>query len=220
VHVQLAVTLALVPATVLLFHQVSPISPLANAVAIPVVSWLVTPLALVGGALTSLPAPFDWPADALLGLAHALFAWLAQVLASAAASPAASFALATPPAAVIALALVGVAWLLAPPGWPSRALGALLVLPLFVWPSERPGSGELWVTAIDIGQGSAVLVETRNRAWLYDAGPRYSNDSDAGERIILPYLRHRGIGTLDGFVISHLDSDLPRTMARGAAPTR
>ena len=207
VHVQLAVTLALIPATVLLFHQVSVISPFANALAIPVVSWLVTPLALMGGALASLPAPLDWPAGALLSVAHALFAWLAQVLAWGAALPAASFPLATPPAAIIALALVGTAWLLAPPGWPARALGALLVLPLFIWPAERPAAGELWITAIDIGQGSAVLLETRDRAWLHDAGPRYSTEADAGERIILPYLRHRGIGTLDGLVISHLDSD-------------
>ena len=49
------------------------------------------------------------------------------------------------------------------------------------------------MTALDVGQGSAVLIETRERAWLYDAGPRYCFDTDAGERIVLPYLRHRGI---------------------------
>jgi competence protein ComEC len=207
VRVQLAVTLALVPATILLFHQVSLISPFANAVAIPVVSWLVTPLALAGGALAWMPAPFDAPAAALLGLAHALFGWLAEGLAIAAELPVASVAAATPPGAVIALAVAGIAWLLAPPGWPARGAGALLALPLFVWPPERPAAGELWVTALDVGQGSAVLLETRDRAWLHDAGPRYSSDSDAGERIVLPYLRHRGIRALDGLVVSHLDSD-------------
>jgi competence protein ComEC len=207
VRVQLAVTLALVPATVLLFHQVALIAPFANAVAIPVVSWLVTPLALMGGALAWMPAPFNAPAAALLALAHALFAWLADGLAIVAAWPVAALAAATPPAAVIALAIAGVAWLLAPPGWPARGAGALLALPLFVWPSERPAAGELWVTALDIGQGAAVLLETRDRAWLHDAGPRYSSDSDAGERIVLPYLRHRGIRALDGLVVSHLDSD-------------
>lgn len=53
-------------------------------------------------------------------------------------------------------------------------------LPLFVWPAERPGAGALWVTALDVGQGSALVLETRDQAWLYDAGPRYSQDSDAG----------------------------------------
>ena len=74
-------------------------------------------------------------------------------------------------------------------------------------PAERPRAGELWVTALDVGQGSAVLLETRDRAWLYDTGPRYSSDSDAGERIVLPYLRHRGIASLDGLLVSHLDTD-------------
>src|SRR5512134_294082 len=44
-RVQIAVTLALVPASIVLFLQLSVVSPLANAIAIPIVSWAVTPLA-------------------------------------------------------------------------------------------------------------------------------------------------------------------------------
>ena len=206
-RVQIAVTLALMPATVVLFHQLSLVSPVANAVAIPVVSWIVTPLALVAGALATLPPAFAVLANALLGVAHAVFEALALWLAWIAALPGSARAVATPPWPVIALAVVGIAWLLAPPGWPARWFGAVAALPLFVWPPERPGTGELWVTALDVGQGSAILVEARDRAWLYDTGPRYSSDSDAGERIVLPYLRHRGIARLDGLIVSHLDSD-------------
>lgn len=206
-HVQIAVTLALMPATVVLFHQLSLVSPIANAVAIPVVSWVVTPLSLIAGALATLPAAFGAIASALLGVAHAVFEALAVWLAWTAAWPGSARAVATPPWPAIALAVVGIAWLLAPPGWPARWLGAVVALPLFVWPPERPGTGELWVTALDVGQGSAILVEAGDRAWLYDTGPRYSSDSDAGERIVLPYLRHRGITRLDGLIVSHLDSD-------------
>ncbi|HEX5639295.1 MAG TPA: DNA internalization-related competence protein ComEC/Rec2 [Burkholderiaceae bacterium] len=206
-RVQIAVTLALMPATVVVFHQLSLISPLANAVAIPLVSWIVTPLALVGGALATLPGAFALTADALLAAAHAVFAVLAEALSRLAALPQAARAVATPPWPLTALSLAGIAWLLAPPGWPVRWLGAILAFPLFVWPAERPRTGEVWVTALDVGQGSALLLETRDRAWLYDTGPRYSSDSDAGERIVLPYLRHRGISHLDGLIVSHLDSD-------------
>jgi competence protein ComEC len=100
-----------------------------------------------------------------------------------------------------------VAWLLAPPGWPGRALGAVALLPLLTWPGERPAEGELWVTALDVGQGSAIVFETRDQVWLYDTGPRYSTDSDAGERVVLPYLRRRGIEVLEGIIVSHLDQD-------------
>ncbi|MDQ3188866.1 MAG: DNA internalization-related competence protein ComEC/Rec2 [Pseudomonadota bacterium] len=206
-RVQIAVTLALIPATVLTFHQLSVVSPLANALAIPLVSWAVTPLALAGAALTVLPAPLSSIAEPLLGTANAIFAALSVVLQWAASFSWATVPIATPPLMLVALAAVGVVWLLAPPGWPLRAVGALALLPMFVWPAARADDGEVWVTALDVGQGSAVLVETRDRAWLYDTGPRYSSDSDAGERVVLPYLRHRGIGRLDGLIVSHLDSD-------------
>ena len=222
-RVQIAVTLALVPATVLLFHQLSIVSPMANAVAIPVVSWAVTPLALLGAALTVLPAPVSWLAEPALGIADAIFAILATLLQWASSFAWANVPVATPPLMLVALAALGVIWLLAPPGWPLRAIGAIALVPMFVWPATRAADNEVWVTALDVGQGSAVLVETKDQAWLYDAGPRYSADTDAGERLILPYLRHRGIGRLDGLIVSHLDSDHlggAASIVRGSAVDR
>ena len=206
-RIQIAVTLALVPATVLLFHQLSIVSPVANAVAIPVVSWAVTPLALIGAALAVLPAPVSLLAEPVLGAADAIFAIVAALLQWAASFSWANVPVATPPLLLVILAAAGVIWLLAPPGWPARAMGAVALVPMFVWPATRAAENEVWVTALDVGQGSALLVETKDQAWLYDAGPRYSADTDAGERLILPYLRHRGFGRLDGLIVSHLDSD-------------
>ena len=206
-RVQLAVTLALIPATVLLFHQLSVVSPLANAIAIPLVSWAVTPLALMGAASAILPSPASLIAEPLFAAANGIFSTLASLLQWAASFGWANWPVATPPLLLVALATIGVAWMLAPPGWPMRAAGAVAILPMFVWPAKRAAEGEVWVTALDVGQGSAVLIETKDHAWLYDAGPRYSADTDAGERLIVPYLRHRGIGRLDGMIVSHLDSD-------------
>jgi competence protein ComEC len=206
-QVQLAVTLALVPLTIALFQQVSLVSPLANAVAIPLVSLVVTPMALLAGLAVVLPAPLDTLAVPLLAIAHALFAALAQGLQAVVAWPWAAVTMAAPPAWTLPLALLGVAWMLAPPGWPLRALGAVWLLPMLLWPAARPAPGELWVTALDVGQGAAVLLETADHVLLYDSGPRYSPESDAGTRVILPYLRWRGIGRIDTLVISHLDSD-------------
>jgi competence protein ComEC len=207
VRVQIAVTVALVPLTLALFQQVSVVSPLANALAIPLVSLLVTPMALAAAALAWLPAPFDGLCTGLLGAAHALFDLLAWVLQGLVQWRWAALSFAAPPSWAIAIALVGVAWLLAPSGWPLRWLGLTWMLPLIAVPAERPREGELWLTALDIGQGMAVLVETPGRAILYDTGPRYSAHSDAGARLIAPYLRWRGIDRLDLMVVSHLDSD-------------
>jgi competence protein ComEC len=57
-----------------------------------------------------------------------------------------------------------------------------------------------------MGQGHAVLLRTATHALLYDTGPRYSAETDAGQRVLVPLLRAWG-ERLDRVVISHQDSD-------------
>lgn len=200
-HTQYVVTLGLVPLTVLLFSQISLVSPVANAVAIPLISFLVTPLALVGSVL---PSPL---ADWALQFAHRLIEWLAGGLHWLSAYPAAVWSAPVPPWWMFAAALASVLWLLAPAGWPVRWLGLAGLLPLALNTASHPAQGEMWVTAFDVGQGMALLIETPHRRLLYDTGPAYSTESDGGNRVILPYLKARGISNLDAVVISHSDVD-------------
>jgi competence protein ComEC len=206
-RVQLAVTLALLPLTAALFQQVSVVAIVANAVAIPVVSLAVTPLALVAGLAVMLPEPLASIAVPCLAVAHWLLVALHQFLSVLTIPAWASVPLPAVPWWTVALALAGVLWLLSPPGWPLRWVGTIWLAPMLIWPAPRPGDGELWVTALDVGQGSAILVEATERTLLYDSGPRYSSTADAGGRIVLPFLRWRGIGAIDLMVVSHLDSD-------------
>ncbi|MFC5510276.1 DNA internalization-related competence protein ComEC/Rec2 [Massilia jejuensis] len=205
---QYAVTLGLVPLTLLLFSQVSLVGPLANAIAIPLVSFVVTPLALAGSLL---PAPLAQP---VLWCAHLALASLAWVLEWLAALPLAVWSAPAPPPPLFALALIGTGWMLAPRGWPHRWAGAAAWLPLFLLQPTRPEPGRFDVTAFDVGQGMALLVETHGHRLLYDTGPRYAPGQDAGGRVILPYLRARGIRRLDTMVVSHSDLD-----HAGGAPT-
>ncbi|HRK57362.1 MAG TPA: DNA internalization-related competence protein ComEC/Rec2, partial [Burkholderiaceae bacterium] len=207
IRVQLAVSLALIPMTIALFAQVSLVSPLANAVAIPVVSWLVTPIALLAALLSVLPEPLAQGAGPLLSVAHALFAWLVGVLQFLVQLPKAAVAWAVPPMWTLLCAMLGVAWLWAPRGWPLRAVGLVWLLPAIVWPAQRPAADELWVTALDVGQGTAVILQTQDATALYDTGARFSEQTDAGSRVIAPYFRYHGIDALDLLVVSHLDSD-------------
>lgn len=198
---QYAVTIGLVPLTLLLFSQVSVVGPLANAVAIPVVSFIVTPLALLGSLL---PAPFSTP---VLWTAHFAVESLAWVLGWLAALPLAVWSAPAPPPWLFALALAGTAWMLAPRGWPQRWTGMAAWLPLFTLLPAHPGPGRFTVTAFDVGQGMALLIETHKHRLLYDTGPQYAAEQDGGTRVILPYLRARGIGKLDGLVVTHSDLD-------------
>jgi competence protein ComEC len=102
---------------------------------------------------------------------------------------------------------VGVAWLLAPRGFPARSLGLLLMLPLFAVTPAVPKAGELWLTVLDVGQGLAVVARTQGHTLLYDTGPAWSAQADSGNRIVLPYLRGEGVGRLDMLVVSHEDKD-------------
>lgn len=194
-RVQGAVTLALAPILFLLFQQVSLISPLANAVAIPLVSWLVTPLALLGVLVPPL-----WHAAAWL------MAWLGAALAWAGDLPWAVATLPAPAWPALALAVAGTVWVLLPRGFPLRALGLALWLPLLLPVRDAIAPPGFRVDAIDVGQGTAVLIRTAHHALLYDTGPSFA-DSDSGERIIVPYLRASGIGRLSGLIISHNDDD-------------
>ncbi len=198
VRVQWTITAGLAPATLFLFGQVSLVGPLANAVAIPLVSVLITPLALAAALL---------PLDALLACAAWLVAGLLQFLEWCASLPLALWTGAAPPLAASAVAVAGALWLAAPRGVPWRPLGAALMAPAFAWPPPAPSAGEAWITVLDAGQGLAVLVRTEHRALLYDAGPAYGAESDAGERVVLPYLRAQGIERLDALVLTHDDLD-------------
>ncbi len=199
---QLAVTLALVPLTMFFFQQVSLISPLANAIAIPVVSLVVTPLALFGGMVGALFG-LTWP----LAVAHAVFAWLTVPLAWLSHLPWASLEWPAPAAWTVVLAMFGLVWLAAPRGVPGRWAGLGLMLPLVLTNAPPPPANAFRATALDVGQGMTVLIETAHHAVLYDTGPRYTEDADAGNRVVLPHLRAIGMTHLDAVVLSHRDLD-------------
>jgi competence protein ComEC len=198
---QYVVTMGLVPLTMLLFSQVSLASPFANAVAIPVISLIVTPLSLAG---SMLPAPLS---TLLLNAAHFTVAALAWLLSWMSESRLAVWSAPTPPAWVFCFALFGTVWILAPRGWPLRWTGAVAWLPLLAGQATFAPPGQVAITTFDVGQGMALLIETSGHRLLYDSGPFYSPESNGGNRVILPYLKARGIDALDGMVITHSDVD-------------
>jgi competence protein ComEC len=196
-RMQWAITVGLAPAALLLFGQVSVAGPLANAVAIPVVSVIVTPLALLTVIL---------PLEFLLEIAAWLIEWLLRFLEWCAALPGALWQQHVPSLWAAALAVAGAAWILAPRGVPWRAGGLALMAPAFSLAPVSPAAGEAWITTLDVGQGLAVVVRTASRTLLYDAGPAYGPEADSG-RIVVPLLRAAGIRGVDMLVLSHEDVD-------------
>lgn len=189
------ITLALVPLTLLLFGQVSLVGLVANLLAIPWVTLLLTPLAMLGVLLPALWDAAAWVAGVMAAVLQWLASWPWAVVWVAQA----------PLWAGVAGVLGGVLLVLRLP-LSLRAGGVPLLLPVLLWQAPVPPVGQFELLAADIGQGSAVLVRTAHHALLFDAGPRYSAESDAGHRVLVPLLRALNV-RLDTVVLSHRDND-------------
>ena len=217
VGAQLGISLSLLPMTLYFFRHASLIGVGVNFLAIPLMTILLVPLLLsvLVLALTGWGAPVVWMnavlSQVLNGLQHLQDAaklndWVGrielwQVLALF----------------VLSLLLVvsarglwhGVSRISAKRvGW-TIGLSALAIFIIVRIPPNYPRvqEGQLRVTVFDVGQGSAVLLQSAQQNWLYDAGARFSSDADAGARIIVSHLRYIGVKQMDTLVLSHNDSD-------------
>jgi competence protein ComEC len=104
-------------------------------------------------------------------------------------------------------ALPGALFLLMPRGFPARWAGAAWLF-LFMVPASAPPAPGTWrLTVLDVGQGLAAVVRTREHVLLYDTGPRLGPYLTAARAAVLPYLRYAGIRRIDRLVESHGDSD-------------
>jgi competence protein ComEC len=209
-RVQAVVTIALLPLTLYWFYQVSLVSPIANAFAIPIVSYVVTPLAIAGALLP------DFIGRWLLLPAHVAMEYLALALEWMASWSWAIVWSKQPEWWILLLSGIGIVYIIrsGPLGssWRPRLLILCFIVPLLIFSphilnQSALSAGEFKVTALDIGQGTAVLIETASKRILYDTGPIQGKKDNAGQRVILPYLRGRGIHQIDHMVISHSDSD-------------
>jgi competence protein ComEC len=193
---QVVATFGLTPLTLVFFQQVSVVGFAANLVAIPLVTLVITPLALLGVVLAPLWGLCAWG----VGQLNSVLEWLASV----------PWAVVSVPAAPWWAQLAG--WsgavlLVLPLPWRLKVLALPLMLGLIWPPRELPAWGQFDVLALDVGQGTSVLVRTREHMLIFDTGPQYSPESNAGDRVLLPVLRARGEPRIDRLVLSHRDLD-------------
>ena len=192
---QAAITWALAPLTLLFFGQVSWVGLLANLLAIPWVTLVVTPLAMLGVVWSDAWALSAWALQPMVSFLSWLAAW-----------PLSSLSTAMPPWPLAMLALLGAMGMVLrlPLSW--KLLCLPLLWPVLFWVHPRPAMPAFELLAADVGQGNAVLVRTAHHSLLYDAGPRYSAESDAGHRVLVPLLTQMG-ERLDVLMLSHRDTD-------------
>jgi competence protein ComEC len=201
-HIVLAV--GMLPLLLVFYQQASLVAPVANVIAVPWVSLLVVPTALVGTLLLF----FSTTAGGLLlNLAACLMDALWPCLTWLAKQDFALLNQHQPLTWTLLPAIAGLFLLFAPRGFPGKWLGLVLLLPMLAAEPPGPAYGEVWLTLLDVGQGLSTVIRTRDHTLVYDAGPSYSPGFDTGRTVVVPYLRSQGVGRIDKLVVSHGDND-------------
>lgn len=202
VQLQLFLSLVLAPLTLGYFQGFAWASPLINLVAVPLFT-LLSPLLLVA---VLAAAVSDGVGAWLLQLSADAMAWSLQALRFLSEALPQAWIAGSPPWPALALAVIGSVLLFSPRGLPLRWLGLLCFMPL-LFPPQAPLRGDLEVTALDVGQGLAVVVRTPRHVLLFDAGPAFEEGFDAGSSVVVPYLLSQGIREIDLLMLSHGDND-------------
>lgn len=202
-RLHIALALGMTPVLGVLFGSVPLVSPIANLVAVPVVTFVLVPCALAGAALAPLTAA---GADLLWDLSGWVWSLLWTGLCWLEAVVPALVLPAAPSAAAIAIAVLGVLLVFVPLVPWARASGAALCTALLLPQGTDLAPGELRLTVLDVGQGLAAIVETSGHVLVYDTGPGHGRFS-TGSAVIAPYLRARGHHAIDQLIVSHGDAD-------------
>jgi competence protein ComEC len=228
-QVQWLIALGMLPLMLVLFQQLSLVAPFANLIAVPWVSMVTVPTTLLATICMPLNSGL---ANMLLQVSAWSLAELWSVLEPLSLTGHATWYTHVPQTWTLLPALVGIAWLLLPRGWPARWAGGVCLLPMLLLPKPGPLADEVWFHLLDVGQGLAAVVRTQEQVMVYDTGPWFSESFDAGRAVIVPFLRSQGINAIDILVISHGDNDhrggansliseIPvRRILSGAAPRR
>ncbi len=214
------------------FNQISIISPIANYVIVPLVGFGVVPLGLLSAAIFLIaPGLALWGIKfcaMLLGAAlhlarfFAEFPWAAiQTVSPSILEMVCGYALlfmliALRPAQPFKQPVI--------PGKPARripkafkrrmgAVAAIAALVLGIdagyWGYQRFFRSDLRVTVIDVGQGTASLLEfPKGPVMLIDAGGFSDHTAfDVGKMVVAPLLWQKKIRSVDILTLSHTDSD-------------
>ena len=203
-RVQWIIALGLAPLLVFFFQQIPLLSPLANIVAVPVVSLLTVPFSLLGSLSALL---FPEIARPILYIADTSLHWLWPMLDWMASQDGLLLQTVKPAMWLLIPAAIGVTLLLAPLGWPARWLGVIWLVPLVLVGQSPLAKGGMALTLLDVGQGLSAVIRTRNHVMVYDTGPRFGDSFDAARVALIPYLHQQGIDHIDTLVLSHDDID-------------
>jgi competence protein ComEC len=214
VVIQLVLTIGMMPILAFYYQQIPLISSLANLVAVPVVSILALPfllLTLIIGIVFSniLPPLVIFVTKINQEIWNGLWQYLS--LLTQLESPYWLIGRVE----IWQLALVYMIWWLVYQSririWQKLIIGLssflLIIVYVSVYQLDKPSKGEVKMTVLDVGQGQALVFETKNHTVIYDTGAKWGDKLDGAKLALLPYLKQQQTPTVDLLIVSHSDSD-------------
>ncbi|MBN1683834.1 MAG: DNA internalization-related competence protein ComEC/Rec2 [Gammaproteobacteria bacterium] len=204
IQTPVVISIGLMPLSLWFFGEISFIGILANFLAVPYFTFVIMPLCFLIFLGLILYQPLAqlgcWLAVQGFGLLWLILKFLAGL-------PFGTWHYVLPNIWFLGFAVIAVLLWFAPRKFLVRCLGLVFLLPVFIWTPKTPKTGEVWFTMLDVGQGLATMVRTKNHTLIYDTGPKFNATFDAGSAVLIPFLRHENIKIIDTIVISHGDSD-------------
>ncbi|MCF6204010.1 MAG: DNA internalization-related competence protein ComEC/Rec2 [Methylococcaceae bacterium] len=204
IKIHCVTAIGLAPLLIYSFQQISVISPIANFISVPVISFLVVPLCLLSVVFMFI---FPFITEQCLTFVDTLLQGLYDILLIMADLPYAVLNTETATVFTIPLTLLAVFILMAPKGLPARWLGLVFLIPSFFVNHDKPKQGEITTTLLDVGQGLSAVIETAHHVLVFDTGAKYSNKFNMGDAVVIPFLESKGIEVVDALLISHADND-------------
>ena len=201
---QLFLLFGLMPLTVLFFQRIAILALPVNLLAVPLFSFVTVPLTLLG--LLPLLGT-SAPGSAALKIAAQSVDWLEALIAVAVALPATDIGVASIEGSAWIMVLLPALFALLPRGWPGRYVAVLAIPVLISQAPERPAHGCMDTVVLDVGQGLATVVRTRNHTLVFDTGASYRGGGSVAAQVLIPFLESRGLRQIDWLVVSHADID-------------
>ena len=203
-HMQLALAAGLFPLTVLVFDRFALLAPVINMLVLPIFNFVTVPLTLLGAVLDG---PFGQIGLKVLTLAHGSISAILSLVTAAGNLEAASYRTRYLGLALKVVTVLPLIFVLLPPGWPGRKLAFVAVVAVLAHRPAPPPVGCLDYHVLDVGQGLSIVLQTNQKALLFDTGPSFLSGGDTANLVALPFLYSRGIDRLDKLIISHGDLD-------------
>ncbi|CAC9595286.1 DNA internalization-related competence protein ComEC/Rec2 [uncultured Gammaproteobacteria bacterium] len=205
IYIQLLISFSSLPLSIWFFSVTSALSPIANLIAIPIFSFIATPLSLISALLTF--SGLTYLSEISFSIVNQSLVYLFVLLEQLQQFDFNQWHYTQTSLIDLALFILLVCVAILPKALKLRWLSVLVLGLMILIPNPKMDDNSVLITTLDVAQGLATVVQTKNHVLLFDTGAKYPSGFNLGGSVIAPYLRAKHIQYLDKIVISHGDND-------------